>query len=217
MCCWHQLPRGLSRRGAITRAAPSWSPGAARQPTRELMSTTHTYPWLIPIITWRWQFPSLSTNILLFKSKLKLESRAIVVGVAMSPRNLGGKYRCPPPAAKVHVPVFSGSQSVSIELHQSGVIACMATTSSITWCVYKLNFCGNLSFPTKIENGEFYTYDIYPNLNRSVCLLMGSPTWWRFTFCSSGISLVFWWRDAPLVREFQMWGRRCKQWDSHWF
>ena len=29
-------------------AAPSWSPGAARQHTRELMSTTHTYPWLIP-------------------------------------------------------------------------------------------------------------------------------------------------------------------------
>ena len=77
-------------------AAPSWSPGAARQPTRELMSTTHTYPWLIPIITSCWQFPSLSTNILLIKSKLKLESRAIVVGVAMSPRNLGGKYRCRP-------------------------------------------------------------------------------------------------------------------------
>ena len=67
------------------------------------------------------------------------------------------------------------------------------------------------------ENGEFYTYDIYPYLNRSVCLLIGSPTWWRFTFCSSGSSLVFWWRDAPLVREFRMWGRRCKQWDFHWF
>ena len=30
------------------RAAPSGSPGAARQHTRELMSTTHTHPWLIP-------------------------------------------------------------------------------------------------------------------------------------------------------------------------
>ena len=40
----------LHRRPHIRRpqAAPSWSPGAARQPTRELMSTTHTYPWLIP-------------------------------------------------------------------------------------------------------------------------------------------------------------------------
>ena len=32
----------------IIRGAPSWSPGAARQPTQELMSTTHNYPWLIP-------------------------------------------------------------------------------------------------------------------------------------------------------------------------
>ena len=56
------------------------------------MSTIHTCPWWIPIITWCWQFPSLSTNILLIKSK----SRAIGVGVAMSPRNLGGKYRCHP-------------------------------------------------------------------------------------------------------------------------
>ena len=29
-------------------AAPWWSPGAARQHTRELMSTTYTHPWLIP-------------------------------------------------------------------------------------------------------------------------------------------------------------------------
>ena len=30
---------------------------------------------------------------------------------------------------------FSRNQSVSMELHQKGVIACMATTSSIMWCV----------------------------------------------------------------------------------
>ena len=68
------------------------------------------------------------------------------------------------------------------------------------------------------EIGEFYTYGIYPYLNRSVCLLMGSPTWWRFSFCSSGSSLLcsmMTWRTA--LCEFQMWGRRCKQWDSHWF
>ena len=39
VCCWHQLPSVLSR-------------PAARQHTRELMSTTHTHPWLIPIIIW---------------------------------------------------------------------------------------------------------------------------------------------------------------------
>ena len=67
------------------------------------------------------------------------------------------------------------------------------------------------------ENGELYTTMIYPYLNRSVCLLMGSPTWWRFSFCLKESSLVFWWRDTPLVREFQMWGHRCKQRVSRWF
>ena len=213
MCCWHQLSSGLSRCGAITRAAPSWSPGAARQPTRELMSTTHTYPWLIPIITWCWQFPSLSTNILLIKSKLKLESRAIVVGVAMSPRNLGGKYRCRPhprwrKCTRQFLPGTRACQSnCSHRLHGDNIVDhAVCLKAEFLWHTVLSN-----------ENGEFYTYDIYPYLNRSVCLLMGSPTWWRFTFCSSGSSLVFWWRDAPLVREFQMWGSRCKQWDSQWF
>ena len=128
---------GLSRRAGRSQGrSPSDRP-AARQPTRELMSTTHTYPWLIPIITWCWQFPSLSTNILLIKSKLKHESRAIVVIVAMSPRYLGGKYRCRPHPRwrKCTRQFFPGNKSVSIELHQSGVIACMVTTSSIMWCV----------------------------------------------------------------------------------
>ena len=43
---------------------------------------------------------------------------------------------------------------------------------------------------------EFYTYDIYPYLNKLVCLFMGSPTWWRFSFCLSWSSLMFWWCDA---------------------
>ena len=137
--------------------APSWSPGAARQPTRELMSTTHTYPWLIPIITWCWQFPSLSTNSMLIKSKLKLQSRAIVVGVAISPRNLGGKYGCRPHPRwrKCTRQFFSGNQSVSIELHHSGVVACMATTSSIVVCL-KARFLWHTVLSN--ENGEFYTY-----------------------------------------------------------
>ena len=100
-------------------------PGAGRQHPRELMSTTQTYPWLIPIITWCRQFPVLSTNNLLIKSKLKLKSRAIAVRVAMSPRNLGGKYhgRPHPRSWKMHTPVFCGKQSLLIELHQSSVIA----------------------------------------------------------------------------------------------
>ena len=135
MCCWHQLLNGLFRRGAITRAAPSWSPGTARQPTQELMSTTHTYPWLIPIITWCWQFLSLSTNILLIKSKLKLELRAIVVGVAMSPHNLGGKYRCRPHTRwrKCTCQFFSGTRAC-----QSN---CIRVASSLAWRQHRRS-CG---------------------------------------------------------------------------
>ena len=50
-----KLPRVLSRRGAITRAAPSWSPGTARQHPREFdTNNTHTI-MLDPLkknITW---------------------------------------------------------------------------------------------------------------------------------------------------------------------
>ena len=159
----------VSPRRAITRA----------QPTRELMSTTHTYPWLIPIITWCWQFPCLSTNILLIKSKSKLESRVIVVGVAMSPRNLGGKYRCRPHPRwrKCTHQFFPGTRAcqsngirVASSLGDNIVDYVVCLKAEFLWYTVLSN-----------ENGEFYTYDIYPYLNRSVCLLMGSLSWWRFT------------------------------------
>ena len=82
--------------------------------------------WLIPIITWCWPFPFILTNILRIKSKLKLESRAIAIGVAMSLRNLGGKYHCRPQpwTQKFTGQFFCRKQSVLFELHQlSGVIA----------------------------------------------------------------------------------------------
>ena len=67
------------------------------------------------------------------------------------------------------------------------------------------------------ENGKFYTTMIYPCFSRSVCFSMGSHAWWKFGLCSSGGSLMSRWRDAPRVREFQMWRRRCKQIEPHWF
>ena len=67
------------------------------------------------------------------------------------------------------------------------------------------------------ENGKFYTTMIYPCFSRLVCFFMGLPAWWRCGLCSSGSSLVSQWRSAPLVREFQMWHRRCKQTDPYWF
>ena len=98
-------------------AAPGDHEGAARQHTRELMSPTHTYPWLIPIVTWCGPFPFVPTNILLIKIKLKLESRAaaviLVASIAVAPH----------PRPRTCTRQFLRNQSVLIELHQSGVIA----------------------------------------------------------------------------------------------
>ena len=157
------------------------------------------YPWLIPIITWCRPFPFVPTNILLIKTKLKLESRAIAVGVATSPRNLGGKYRCRPhPRPRTCTrQFFAGTRACSSN--------CTRVASSLddrdnmvdhVVCL-KAEFLWHTVLSN--ENGEFYTYGIYPYLNRSVCLLMGSPNWWRFSFCSSGSSLVcsmMTWRTA---------------------
>ena len=57
---------------------------------------------------------------------------------------------------------------------------------------------------------------IYPCFSRSVCFqrdcLLG-----EFGFWSSRSSLLSQWHDAHVAREFQMWRRRCKQIDPHWF
>ena len=101
MCCWHQLPSVLSR------------------------PATHTYPWLILIITWCRPFPFVLTNILLINSKLKLESREspsalpchhviLVASIAVAPT---------PGRERARESFFSGNQGVLIELHQSGFIA----------------------------------------------------------------------------------------------
>ena len=181
-------------------AAPGDQEGCVVSPrrARELMSTTPTYPWLIPIITWCWPYPFVSTNILLIKSKLKLESRAIAVGVACHHVILVASIAvAPTPGCESSRASVCGKQSVLIELHQSGVIAWWPWQHRQSCGVFKAEFLWHTVLSN--ENGEFYTYGIYPYLNRSVCLLMGSPTWWRFNFCSSGSCLVcsmMTWRTA---------------------
>ena len=136
-CCWHQLLSGLSRRvGRSLGLRPRDRPARRDNPLGELMSTTPTYPWLIPIITRRQQFPSLSTNILLIKSKYGLESRAIVVGVVMSPSNYGGKYRCwPHPRWRKCTRQFFFPGTERVNRTASEWRHRLATTSSIMWCV----------------------------------------------------------------------------------
>ena len=112
---------------------------------------------------------------------------------------------------------FCGKQSVLIELHQNRIIAwrpwqhrrsCGVFKSWISvahcpfqrkwwvlhiWCISILEQVG-MSF-----NGIAHLMKVYLLFKREFPRVRP------------------WWRDAPLVCEFQMWGRPCKQWDSHWF
>ena len=59
-----------------------------------------------------------------------------VVGVAMSPHNLGGKYRCrpPTPVSKVHAPVFfPGTRACQTN--------CIRVASSLAWLQHRRS-CG---------------------------------------------------------------------------
>ena len=117
----------------------------------------------------------------------------------------------PPPT----VPRFGVRESVLIKQHQTNVPRHLLDDNVVDHVV-----CLKAEIQSHIvlsnENDEFYTIMIYPCLRRLVCLSMESPTWWRFSLCLNGRSLVFWWRDAQLVCEFQMWSRQCWQWKSHW-
>ena len=139
-----------------------------------------------------WPFLFVLTNILLIKIKLKLVSRAIAVGAAMSPRNLGGKYRCRPhPQPRKFTRQFFLWEAQRV--NRTAPASLLDDRDNIVDHVVclKAEFLQHTVLSIEnAENGEFYTYGIYPYLNRSVCLLRGSPTWWRFSFCSSGSSLV---------------------------
>ena len=67
------------------------------------------------------------------------------------------------------------------------------------------------------ENGKFYTIVVEMCWSWLICFSVGSPTWWRLSLGLSGSFLVFLWRGALLVRECQMWSRRCIQRNSRRF
>ena len=92
-------------------------------------------------------------------------------------------------------------------------IAVTATPSRKRACHF-LRGTDNLSHAVlSDESGKFYTTIIYSRFNRSGCVSMWLPFWWRFGLYVSGSSLEFWWCDAPL--EFQMLSRHCEQCDCH--
>ena len=135
----------------------------------------------------------------------------------MSPRYFGGKYRSrlQPRSRKCACRFLRETERVKSNCARPASAASHGDNEVDHLVCLKAEF--HMHAVLSNENGKFYTTMIYPCFSRSVCFSMGSLAWWRLGLCSSGSSLVSRWRDAPLVREFQMWRRRCKQRDPHWF
>ena len=135
----------------------------------------------------------------------------------MSPRYLGGQYRSRlhPRSRKCACQFLRETERVKSNCARPASSASRGDNEVDHAVCLKAEF--QMHTVLSNENGKFYTPIIYPCFSRSVCFSMGSPAWWRFGLFSSRSSLVSRWRDAPLVREFQMWRRSCKQIDPQWF
>ena len=66
-----------------------------RQYMRELMSTTHTQPWSISIMTWYQPFWLITNDNLIIISKIKFESKALTARVTKISPDIGGWYHRP--------------------------------------------------------------------------------------------------------------------------
>ena len=129
----------------------------------------------------------------------------------MSPRYLGGKYRSclQPRSRKCAYQFLRETERVKSNCARPASYASRGNNEVDYAVCLKAEF--QMHTVLSNENGKFNTSMIYSCFSRSVCFSMGSPAWWRFCRFSRGRSLVSRWRNAPLVREFQMWRRSCKQ------
>ena len=121
----------------------------------------------------------------------------------------------PSPVAKMRMPIFAGDWACEINCARPASSAFHGDNEVDHVVCLKAEI--QLHAVLSNENGKFYTTMIYPCFSRSVYFSMGLPAWWRFGLCSGRSSPESRWRDVTLVREFQMWRRRCKQINSHWF
>ena len=155
-----KLPQVLSRRRAITRAAPSWSPGTARQHPREFdTNNTHTIMFdpdynMMPPFFHSNQYSAHEKQFEVWiESNRSLRCHVTTLlwrQVWQSP---------PPPVKKMHVPVFCGrldvwNRTAPDRLHLLPV----ATTKLIMRWVYNLNFRCTLSFSMKMTSSTQLRY-----------------------------------------------------------
>ena len=183
----------VSPRRVIPRAQPEGSPRG---------ETTHTHPWLIPIITWYWQIWLLTINILLTKCKSKFESRAIPVRVAMLPRNFEDKYHSRP-----H-PLLMKCEARAISrdpvLMRAIELRLYARLVSSAWWRRRLDqavlFKSFISVTHRPSKRNWWIVQIYgiPMPEQVGVFFRGFARLMKVSHCSSGISLVIamTWRTA---------------------
>ena len=127
----------------------------------------------------------------------------------------------PPPVTKMRVPVFlreTGRVKSNCARPASSATRAVATTKLIMQCVYKLNFRCTLSFPMKMTSSTQlwyirasagrYGFRWDRLLDESLAFQVvqaGVPS------CPDDVT------PRSCMRESQMWRRRCKQIDPHWF
>ena len=155
------------------------------------------------------------------KSNLKFESRATAVSVAMSPRYRGGKYRSRlhPRSRKCACQFFVGDWACEIELRQTGVVCYPWRQRSWSCGVFK-SWISDARCPFQWKWQVLHNYDISVLqqvgmfFDGIACLMKVWPLFKRefpLESCPDDVTL------RSCTREFQMWRRRFKQIDPHWF
>ena len=189
--------RGCCLAGRLRGHSPSDRPAARQHPREFDTNNTHTIMF-DPDYNMTPPFFSTAANILLIKSNSKFESKATAVSVAMSPYYLGGKYRSRlhPRLPKYVCKFLRETERVKSNITRLASSASRGDNKVDHAVCLKAEFQMHTALSN--ENDKLFTTMIYPYFSRSVCFSMG-PAWWRFGLCSSGSSLVSWWRDALLM------------------
>ena len=205
-------------------AAPGDLEGATRviAPRRHntrgsLTPTIHTQSCLIPIITWcHIFFHSNQYSAHQKQSKVWIESNRSLRCHVTTLSWWQVSQSPPPPVAKMLVSVFTGDCACKIKLRQTGVICFPWRQRSWSCGVFKVEF--QIHTVLSHGNGKFYTTMMY-TIRASAGRYVFRCRRYVFRLLDAGLAFV----QAGVsscpddVREFQMWRRRCKQIDPHWF
>ena len=186
------------------------TPGEHRPVRRD-----NTRSCLIPIITWchhflhSYQYCAHSMQFKVWiESNHSLPCHVIKLSwwqVSQSP---------PPPVAKMRVPVVSGNWACEIELRQTGVFC--FPWRQLRWSCGVFKSCiSDAHCPFLWKWQVLHVYDI--SVLQQVCSFFQWDRLLDEGLASVQAGVPSCPDDAPLVHEVQMWRRRYKQIDPHWF